>query len=456
MLRLRLLLLLAGCLVLASAALADDIGYVDCSSHPDGSQIYGKARQSTDVVGSVPCGERFIVLLYGFIFSRIQTADNKVGYVLSSMISIDHSVAVLQRTQRPAAAVTASAAPVTPAPAPVSQPATAASVQVQSPPAQTAQAPAEITLQSAPASAGNAAAAALPAPAQVNSQPAASTTAPASTLPQSAAMVTQASSTPVTDPQSAAVQPASAPATSASTPPSDAAPRTPEPPAPVTQPTPPAAAQPDPAPAQPAPAQPSAAQPPASQPPDPQPVEPIRDTSARASWEQPRPAGRNNNLLDLYGGFAFARYNATSSASATNLVGGLGAFGYNFKSWLQITGDSSFNYYNSNGYKYVLYGNHYGVRYFYRRHHFFGITPFAEGLVGGSRLDTTYSGTKTSTNCISYKVGGGLDVHPTRHLEIRLLDADYYRTSFGTNTTQTSYWVTAGIVLRLFGSNRPY
>ena len=76
MLRLRLLLLLAGCLVLASAALADDIGYVDCSSHPDGSQIYGKARQSTDVVGSVPCGERFIVLLYGFIFSRIQTADN--------------------------------------------------------------------------------------------------------------------------------------------------------------------------------------------------------------------------------------------------------------------------------------------------------------------------------------------------------------------------------------------
>ena len=137
-------------------------------------------------------------------------------------------------------------------------------------------------------------------------------------------------------------------------------------------------------------------------------------------------------------------------------MGGMGAFGYNLKSWLQIAGDTSFNYYNSGGYKYVLYGNHYGVRYFYRRHHFFGITPFAEGLVGGSRLDTTYSGAKTSTNCISYKVGGGLDVHPTRHLEIRLLDADYYRTSFGTNTTQTSYWVTAGIVLRLFGSNQRY
>ena len=198
-------------------------------------------------------------------------------------------------------------------------------------------------------------------------------------------------------------------------------------------------------------APPSASQPAA----DPQPVEPIRSPSVRQSWEQPNPAGRNNNLLDLYGGFAFARFDA-GSASPTNLMGGIGAFGYNFKSWLQIVGDSSFSYYNTNGYKYILYGNHYGVRYSYRHLRLFGITPFAEGLVGGSRLDTTYAGTKTSTNCISYKVGGGLDVHPTRHLEIRLLDVDYYRTSFGTNTTQTSYWATAGIVLRLFGSNRPY
>jgi len=199
-----------------------------------------------------------------------------------------------------------------------------------------------------------------------------------------------------------------------------------------------------------------AAPPSASQPvADPQPVEPIRNASTRQSWEQPNPAGHHYNLLDLYGGFAFSRFAATSS-SPTNLMGGMGAFGYNFKSWLQIIGDTTFNYQNSNGTKNVLYGNHYGFRYFYRRRHLFGITPFAEGMVGGSRLDTTVSGTKTSSNCISYKVGGGLDVHPSRHLEIRLLDVDYYRTSFGTNTAQTSYWATAGIVLRLFGSNRPY
>jgi hypothetical protein len=32
-----------------------------------------------------------------------------------------------------------------------------------------------------------------------------------------------------------------------------------------------------------------------------------------------------------------------------------------------------------------------------------------------------------------------------------LFDADYYRTSFGTNAHQNNYWVSTGIVIRLFG-----
>jgi hypothetical protein len=76
--------------------------------------------------------------------------------------------------------------------------------------------------------------------------------------------------------------------------------------------------------------------------------------------------------------------------------------------------------------------------------------------VGGSRADTTVSGTggyTTSVNSISYKVGGGLDMKPSRHFEIRLLDVDYYRTSFGTNVHQNNYWASAGIVIRLFGGS---
>jgi hypothetical protein len=132
----------------------------------------------------------------------------------------------------------------------------------------------------------------------------------------------------------------------------------------------------------------------------------------------------------------------------------MGSFGWNFKSWLQLVGDTSYSVVTISGVKNVLYGNHYGGRYSYRRPNRWGITPFAEALVGGSRIDATVSGTggyTTSTNCLSYKVGGGLDIHPSRRWEIRLLDVDFYRTSFGTGLHQNSYWASAGIVLRLLG-----
>src|SRR5260370_32935167 len=91
MVRNRLLILLGGCFLAASAAWANDVGYVDCSNHSDDTQVFGKARRSTDVVASLPCGERFTVLVYGFVFSGIQTTAGKLGYVYSNLIAVDRS-----------------------------------------------------------------------------------------------------------------------------------------------------------------------------------------------------------------------------------------------------------------------------------------------------------------------------------------------------------------------------
>jgi hypothetical protein len=137
--------------------------------------------------------------------------------------------------------------------------------------------------------------------------------------------------------------------------------------------------------------------------------------------------------------------------SSTNFNGALGSFAYNFKPWLQLVGDTSYNFVTVSGTKTILYGNHYGPRYYYRGLSRLHITPFAEAFIGGSRADTTYAGSTTSQNCISYKVGGGIDYRASRRWEIRLFDFDYYRTSFGTNAHQTNYWASTGIVLRLFG-----
>jgi hypothetical protein len=294
MLRNRLLILLGGGLLAASAAWADGVAYVDCSAHPEDTQVFAKPRKTPDVVASLPCGERFTILLYGFIFSRVQTRDGQTGYIYSSLISADRSGASVPpptSTRLPAATSNAAAATAT-----VVQPSPTAPAQNQALPAQ-------------------------PAPTQV---PAAT-----SNLPSTAAIVVQANPTAPTETQPPA-QPAS---TQASAPVASVA----EMPATAIQPTPTAAVQPEAAPAQLRPteaAAPAANVPeapatvrqpdvtPATQP-EPAPAEPaapaIRPVSARESWEKPNPGGvRRAPLIELFGGYGFARLVSGGTALAAN------------------------------------------------------------------------------------------------------------------------------------------
>ncbi|MFI5095519.1 MAG: hypothetical protein ACHQIK_18960 [Candidatus Acidiferrales bacterium] len=456
MLRNRFLVLLGVCFLAASAAWADDVGYVDCSSHSEGTQVFGKPRKSNDTVANLACGERFTILVYGFYFSRIQTRDGQVGYVFSNMIALDRGVTSVQQV-----------APQTP-----QRPAQAA-VQ-ESPSLQMATEKTKIP-RTAPfdASANSAAAAqpqsaapqAQPAPAQPTStQPAVQpdvTPAPTETSPASAA---PASATNVTGTPSAAAQPnpsvpaqpqpeaaspsptpspAAAPAPASDTPSSTA--KATEPSTAVAEATPPVTPQPDPASAQPEPA---AAQP------EPAPA-PIRPADKVETWEKPRSGGRTAPLMELYGGYAFTRVGGASNG--TNLNGAMGSFGWNPKSWLQVVADTSYSIQTVGNTKNVLYGNHFGPRFFYRVRNRWGLTPFVEGLVGGSSERTTISGTGGSTSstgsALSYKVGGGIDIHPFRHWDIRLFDVDLYRTTFGSGTQQNNYWISTGVVLRLFGGS---
>jgi hypothetical protein len=403
MLRNRLLILLGGCFLAATAAWADDVGYVDCSNHPEETQVFAKPRKTPDVIAAMPCGQRFTILTYGFFFSRIQTGDGKVGYVYSSLIAVDRAATAAQQAGSVRMAADKSKLPSTRAA--VAQPAPTAPAQPPAP--------------------------AQPAPAQAP-EPAAPT--PISNVPEAAAAVVQPNPPAPAQPQLAPdhlaqTQVVTAPAAPATTV------NTPEVAVPVVQPTPAAAAQPEPTPAEPA-------------------APAIRPADTRTSWEKPRAGGvRRTPVLELFGGYAFARLDG-GGGTTSNLNGALGSFGWNIKPWLQIVADSSYSFVTTNGTKNVLYGNHYGPRYFRRGHNRWGVTPFAEALVGGSHATTTVSGIggyNTSDTAMSFKVGGGLDIHPSRHFDIRLFDADYYRTSFGTNLHQNNYWISTGIVLRLFG-----
>jgi len=426
MFRNRFLILLGVFFLAASAALADDIGFIDCSKNADGAQVFAKPRRSPDVVASLPCGERFTILVYGFVFSRIQTSDGKVGFVYSSVIAVDRSGATVQQTSSPRMVTASDKVAVKSAPVAQQAQPVQAQPQPQPTPAQAASASASVAATQAPAP-----------------------LAPAATTSEASASVAQPT-LPTARPQPVAAQPAPAPVSEAAAPasaslaPAPPAPASnaPEPAAPAAQPESPAAAQPEPAPA-------------------PQPAAPaIRPAEVRSTWERRNPGGvRRTPLIEVFGGYAFARLDGGAGYWTNMTIGGMGSVGWNFKPWLQIVADSSYSTVTISGTKNVLYGNHFGPRYFYHSRNRWGITPFVEGLAGGSRADTTVPGAggyTASANCISYKVGGGVDLHPSRRWEIRLLDVDYYRTSFGTNLHQNNYWASAGIVLRLFGGSSDY
>jgi hypothetical protein len=443
MLRNRMLIVLAGCFLATSAAWADGVAYVDCASHPETTQVFGKPRRTPETVAGIPCGERFTILQYGFIFSRVQTKDGQVGYVYSNLISADRSGAVVPQATParltvappPAPAATTTVAPPTPI-----VPAQPQATSIQPSPAQTPIAAVDATkatassvqpsgtaVQSSAAPTAQTQAAVPPVPAQVTA------TAPrAPETPVTAATPPSATTEqPHLPPARAVIIETAAPATSvADAPATSAAPETP-------------ATQPEAAPAQPAPA--------------------IRPASIKESWEKPNPVAhtvgvRNVGmprlpLIELFGGYGYARLN-NGAGYVTNSNGALGSFGWNIKPWLQIIAESSYNRVTVGSTKDVLYGNHWGVRYFRRLRHSWGAAPFVEGMIGGSRADTTVSGTggySISNNCLSYKVGGGVDIHPLKHFEIRVIDFDYYRTSFGTNLHQNNYFISTGIVMRLFG-----
>ena len=504
MLRSRLPLIAFGtCLLGASATWADDSGYIDCTNHPDDTQVAAKAAKTQEVVGSLPCGERFTILQSGFFFTRIQTKDGKVGYVYTNLISHDYSATaapqaamapakMAARSSNPISAIAAAFKPKAsapaqmrvPAPPPAASPAPAPKPNLNSTPAPASTSPAVPPVQSTPppqtqsvstqsASSQDAAPSSLfPAKSGVivlNETSAAPQTqakplkesaakAPAPTVtesfPAKSAVVVQSETPPPAQPQSKPVQLAAAkpavstesfpaksgvvvqaePSTSVSMSPPSAS--TSEPSTIAANPEPSAPPQPEPSPAEPT----------ASE---------FRAERPRAALEKPSGGHRRLPLIELFGGYSFARLNSGAGVM-TNYNGGMGAFGLNLTPWLQVVADSSYNMIQSGGTKVVLYGNHYGPRLYWHRRNRWSAKPFVEGLFGGTRIDTTVTGTggyTASIRAFSFKVGGGLDIRPSRHFEIRLLDADYYRTSFAGGTTpyQNNYWISTGVVIRLFG-----
>ena len=473
MLRTRSLVLLVGFFALASASWADGTGYVDCARYPGNTQVLDRAGMTSGAVAFIPCGERFTILVRGEFFTQIQTKDGKVGYLRTYMVTFETTAApqpskpsqtsassttnltqlaakdkfkIISTTpSSPSVAAQASASAAASAPAPAPAPAT----NVQ--PA--AAAPASV--QASTSTAAPSVTAPAPAPTVAADQPKPS----APSQPDVSASVSASAAPPVQPPVQApvqpVVQPVPAPQPSVAAPPAQTeAPATASASAssvasssstsssstssaPETQPAPPAA-QPETVVAlsQPAPIHPKIK---ASQ------IKPRREKNP-----SPYESDMGVPMMEVFAGYGFTRFNG---GTGTNLNGALGSFGFNLTSRLQLIGDASYNFVTVSGTKSVLYGNHFGGRFYLRSRGSRGLAPFVEGLVGGSRIDATTAGVTTSQNGLTYKAGGGLDFAISRRISVRAIEADYYRVPFLT-ASQTNYVASAGVIFRFGGRPR--
>ena len=92
-----------------------------------------------------------------------------------------------------------------------------------------------------------------------------------------------------------------------------------------------------------------------------------------------------------------------------------------------------------------------GPRLYWRVHRF---TPFAQGLIGGVHgFDAIFPSLSHYTNApdaFAMAAGGGVNIDLSRHLALRLLQADYFLTGLPNNGTnrQNSLRIGAGIVFK--------
>ena len=157
--------------------------------------------------------------------------------------------------------------------------------------------------------------------------------------------------------------------------------------------------------------------------------------------------------FEVSGGYSYVRANA--EGGSFNLHGGSGSFSYNFTDHLGVVADVGA--YRFTGLPSTLdstmYTYLFGPRYTFRK--LSRVTPFAQVLLGGGRLNANSSTESVGENGFAMAVGGGVDLPLRRRFSIRLIQAEYLLTRFdrvtGEASAQNNIRISAGVVFR-FGS----
>jgi hypothetical protein len=165
--------------------------------------------------------------------------------------------------------------------------------------------------------------------------------------------------------------------------------------------------------------------------------------------------GRSSQF-DISGTYSFVRGIAANTGEGFNLNGGSASLAYNFTDRFSAIADIGAYRFNvlPAGIRSTMYTYTAGPRVKLIKSG--RLTPFAQILAGGGRLNAHSNGIEAGENGFVMAVGGGLDIAFHRHFAFRVAQADYLMTRFdrvdGSPATQNNIRLSMGLVVR-FGPN---
>jgi opacity protein-like surface antigen len=167
--------------------------------------------------------------------------------------------------------------------------------------------------------------------------------------------------------------------------------------------------------------------------------------------------------LDFFAGYSYFHHfvgnqsssnNQSSSGNGLNFNGGSSAIAFNFTPVVGLVGDFGPYHNNTSGLSTTTFTYLFGPQFTLRGNEH--VSPFFRVLMGGAHESESFSsGSNTSSssnssNAFAFAAGGGLDVHVSPHIAIRVAQVDYLLTKFqdGQDDRQNNVRISAGIVFR--------
>ena len=159
--------------------------------------------------------------------------------------------------------------------------------------------------------------------------------------------------------------------------------------------------------------------------------------------------------LEASVGYSYVRASPGNSSGGFNLNGGSASVAYNFTDRISVLADFGAYKFSGlpTGFDSTMYTYLFGPRISLRKAS--PVTPFAQVLLGGGRLNASAGGVDAGENGFAMAAGGGVDIRLHPRVAIRLIQAEYLLTRFpranGDSATQNDVRLSAGLVFR-FGS----